>query len=82
MESSTVSLDTQKDLSKHKHDKECKVDECDYLKGRISFRDCACGGVLHAIDPNWDDYSFGHAGGYVYFTMMCDLCLTISETMG
>ena len=56
----------------------CQVEDCRYLRERLRNRKCGLsdceGGVLHATDANWDDYSFGHAGGYVHFTLKCDVC--------
>ncbi len=72
----------QKDLSNHKHSTDCGVDECYYLTGRVSRRECSCGGIRHCVDSNWDDYDFGSGRGYVQLTLMCDTCKEITKTEG
>lgn len=51
----------------------CTHQECKYLRAHGS-PTCSCGGMRHAIDSNWDGYSFGHAGGHVAFLTACQKC--------
>lgn len=62
-------------LKEHKlGDHNCRVGECEHLHGRW-FTTCSyCSGVIHAIESDWSDYSYGHGGGRVFFETVCDSC--------
>lgn len=54
----------------------CTHQECVYLRahGTPHCRKQGCDGTVHAVASCWDDYSFGHAGGHVYFLTVCEKC--------
>ena len=52
----------------------CKVGECEYIHAHWFINCKHCDGILHAIETDWSEYSFGHSGGHVFFETVCDSC--------
>lgn len=42
--------------------------------GENAIRCLSCGGQVHAVASNWDNYSYGHGGGHVDFLTVCSKC--------